>query len=75
MGWTVQGLNTGGEGIFRTSPDRSWVPLTLLYNGYRVSLPGVKWSERGVDQLPPSAEVKGRVELHFYSGTYWSFAG
>ena len=30
----------GGE-IFRTSPDRPWVPPSLLYNGYRV-FPGDK---------------------------------
>jgi len=38
--------------IFRTCPDRPWDPLSLLYNGYRVSAPGVKRPGRGVDQLP-----------------------
>ena len=39
-GCTVRGSNPrwGGE-IFRTRPDRSWGPPSLLYNGYRV-LPG-----------------------------------
>jgi hypothetical protein len=39
-------------------------PPSLLYNGYRVSFPGVKRPGRGVDHPPPSnAEVKQRVEL------------
>jgi hypothetical protein len=51
--------------IFRTRPDRFWDPPNLLYNGYRVSFPGVKRPERGVNHPPPSsAEVKERVELH-----------
>ena len=41
----------GGE-IFRTCPDRLWGPRSLLYNGYRVSLPGVKRPGRGVDHPP-----------------------
>jgi hypothetical protein len=36
MGWTVRGSNTGGGEIFRTCPDRSWGPPSLLYNRYRV---------------------------------------
>ena len=37
----------------------------VLYNGYRVSFPGVKRPERGVDHPPPSsAEVKERVQLY-----------
>ena len=43
-----------------------------------VSYPEVKRPERGVDQSPPSnAEVKERVELHFYSpsGTSLSVLG
>jgi len=32
------------------------------------SFQGLKWPERGVNQLPSSsAEVKERVELNFYS--------
>jgi len=39
-------------------------PPSLLYNGYRISFPGVKRSGRGVDHSPPSiAEVKVRVKL------------
>jgi hypothetical protein len=50
---------------FCTRPDRSWDPPSLLYNGYRVSFPGVKRPGRGVNHQPPySAEVKERVELY-----------
>jgi hypothetical protein len=51
-GWKVRGSNPGGGEIFRTRPDRHWGPLTLLYNGYRVSFPGVKRPGRGVDHPP-----------------------
>ena len=66
--------------IFRTRPDRSWGPLSLLYNGYRVFRGGggVKQPGRGVDQPPPSsAEVKERVELYLYSrsGPLWPVRG
>ena len=50
-GWTVQGSNTGGGEIFRTSPDRLWGPLNLLYNGYRV-FPGGKAA--GAWRWPPT---------------------
>jgi hypothetical protein len=41
---------------------------SLLYNGYRVSFPGVKRPGRDVNHPPPSsAEVKERVELYLYS--------
>jgi hypothetical protein len=36
-GWTVKESNPGRGEIFRTRPDRLWCPLSLLYNGYRVS--------------------------------------
>jgi len=35
-GWTVRGLNPGGDEIFRTHTDRPWGPSILLYNGYQV---------------------------------------
>jgi hypothetical protein len=40
----------GGE-IFRTHPDRSWGPHSLLYDGYQV-FPRVKRLGRGVDRPP-----------------------
>ena len=53
--------NPGGNEIFRGPP-------SLLYNGYRVSFPGVKWPGRGVNHPPPSsAQVKEIVEQYLYS--------
>jgi hypothetical protein len=55
-----------------------WGPPSLLYNGYRVSFPGVKRSGRGVDYPPScSARVKERVQLYFYSpsGPSWPVLG
>jgi hypothetical protein len=49
-GWTVQGSNAGGGETFRTCPDRPRGLLSLLYNGYQDSFPGVKGY--GVDQPP-----------------------
>ena len=41
---------------------------SLLYIGYRVSFPEVKRPEPGLNHpLPPSAEVKERVQLYLYS--------
>jgi len=70
--------NPGGGEIFRTRPDRPLDPPSLLYNGYRVSLPGVKRPGRGVDHPPTSsAKVKERVELYLYSpsGPSWPVLG
>jgi hypothetical protein len=61
-GWTVRGSNPGGGEIFHTRPVRPWGPPILLYNGYRVSFPGVKRPGRGVDHSPSSStEVKERL--------------
>ena len=69
--WTVMGSNPGGGEIFHTHPDRSWGPVSLLHNGYRVSFPGVKRPGRGDEHpTPSSAEVKERVELYLYS-PFW----
>ena len=32
MDWTVMGSNPGGGKIFRTRPDHTWGPTSLLYN-------------------------------------------
>ena len=77
-GWTVRGSNPGGGEISRTRPDRPWGPPRLLYNGCRVSFPGVKRPGRGVDHPPSySAEVKERVEQYLYppSGPSWPVLG
>jgi hypothetical protein len=74
----VRGSNPGWGKIFRTHPDRPWVPPSLLYNRYWVSFPGVKWPGHGVDHLLPScAEVKERVEQYLYSpsGLSWPVLG
>jgi hypothetical protein len=36
MGWTVRGSDPCGGAIFRSRPDRSQVPPSLLYKGYQV---------------------------------------
>jgi hypothetical protein len=48
----------GGGKTFRTHPDRPWNPPSHLYNGYRVSLPGI--------MRPPASsyEAKETVELY-----------
>jgi len=76
-GWTVWGSNPGVDEIYRTRPDRPWVPPSLLYHKYRV-FPGVKRSGRGVDHPTlSSAEIQERVELYLYSpfGPSWPVLG
>ena len=53
--------------------DWFWGSPGLLYDGYRVSFPGVKRPSRGVDyRRTSSAEVKDRVEVYLYS-RLWAF--
>jgi hypothetical protein len=62
-------IPVGGK-IFHTRPDRPWGPSSLLYNGHRVSFPGVRWPGRGVNHPPPSsAEDEERVELYLYTSS------
>ena len=49
------GKNSGGDEIFRTSPDRPWGPPNLLYNGYRVFPGGKVRPGRAADHSPPSS--------------------
>jgi hypothetical protein len=49
-------MPVGGE-IFRTCPDRSWGPPSLLYNGYRVFLGGKEQPGRDADPSPSSSAV------------------
>ena len=51
-GRTIRESNPGGGEIFRTCPDRSWSPPTLLYNGYRVFPGGKARSGRDADPSP-----------------------
>jgi len=59
--------------IFRTRPYQSWDPPSLLYNGYRISFPGLKRPGRGVHSFSSSVEVKEIVEAchHSPSGPQW----
>ena len=67
-GRTVRGSNPGGGEIFGTRPDGLWGLPSLMYNGYRVSLLGLNWPGRTVDQLSPSnTKAKESVELYLYS--------
>ena len=51
--------------FFYARPDRPWGPPSLMYNGYRVSSPGLKRPGRGVNHpSPSSAEVMQRVEIN-----------
>ena len=52
-GLDVPGIESRWGRDFRTRPDHTWGPSSLLYNGYRVSFPEVKRPVRGVDH-PPS---------------------
>jgi hypothetical protein len=77
-GWKVSGSNPDGGEIFHTCPERPLRPRSLLYNGYQVSMPGVKRPGCGGNRpLPYSAEVKERVELYLYSpsGCSWPVLG
>jgi hypothetical protein len=76
--WTVRRSNSFGGEILRTPADRPWCPHSFVYNGDRVSFPGVKQPRRGFDHPPrSSAEVKERVELHIDSpsGASWPVIG
>ena len=58
----------GGGEIFRTCPDRSWGPPSLLYNGYRVFPGGKERTGADADPSPLSSAVgHERVELYLYS--------
>jgi hypothetical protein len=45
-------IESGGGETFRTRTDRPWGPPSFLYDGYRLSFPEVKRSDRGVDYPP-----------------------
>jgi len=73
----ARGSIPGGGKTIRTRSDRTWGPLSLLYNGYRV-FPGGKAA--GAWRWPPtpsSTEVKERAELYLYStsGPSWPVTG
>jgi len=51
-GWKVRGSNPGGGDIFRTCPERPWIPPSLLYNGYRLFSGGKERPGRDADPSP-----------------------
>ena len=72
----IKTKNTDGGEIFRTRPDRPWVSPSILYNGHRVSFPGVKQQRRDPTHPTPfSAEVNERVEIYLYSLHFPFFSG
>jgi hypothetical protein len=75
---TIRGSNPDDGKIFRTHPDRLSGPPSLLYNGYRVSFPGIRRPGRGVNRPNPSrVKVKERVKLYlnFPSEPSWPVLG
>jgi hypothetical protein len=64
-GWMVRGSNPGGGEVFRTRPDRPWGPLSLLYNGYGVTVPGVLRPRRGVDHTTPHLAPRLKKEYSY----------
>jgi hypothetical protein len=55
--YIIRGSNPGGGEIFRTCPDQSWGPRSLLYNGYRVFTGGKVRPGRDAEHSPPSSAV------------------
>jgi hypothetical protein len=74
MTWCIIGSDPGGEEVLSTCSDRHMGPPSFLYNGYRVSLPGVKRPGRGLDHPTSSVEVKERIELYLYSRAVMDFS-
>jgi hypothetical protein len=59
-------IPVGGE-IFRTCPDRTWNPPSLLYNGYRDFPGGKERPGRDADPSPRSSAVGiQRVKRYLY---------
>jgi hypothetical protein len=54
-GWKIGGSKRGGGRDFSDPSRQPGGRRSLLYNGYRVSLLGVKRPRRGVDHTPPSS--------------------
>jgi hypothetical protein len=54
--------------MFRIRPDRPWSPISLLYNGNRLSFPAVERPGRGLNHQPPfSAEDKKKKKKNHTS--------
>jgi hypothetical protein len=65
-GWMVRGSNSGWVEIFCTRPDRSWGPISLLENGYRVSFQELERPGCGVDH-PHLLAPRSKEEYNFVS--------
>jgi len=80
VAWTVWGWHpSGGKMFFFSSrrPYRPWGPPSLLFEGYRGSLPGVKWPSHGADNSHQSS-VEVKNEWRCTSAPYmpsWSGQG
>ena len=59
-------IPVGGE-IFRTRPDRSWGPHSIIYNGYRVFPEGKAAGAWRWTPTPSSTALNEREELYLYS--------
>ena len=59
----VWGLNLSWGQIFCTCPYWPWKPPSLLYYGYWVSSPRVKWPGRGINHPPPSRAKSRAIPL------------
>jgi len=74
-GWMVRGSNGSSSDIFRTLPDQPWSQPSLLYDGHRFSIPGVKRPGRGVERPPPNLTPKfKKIQIYLYSfcGPSWA---
>ena len=71
-GWTVRGSIPSRDENFRTRPDWTCGPPSLLYNGYRVSFPGVERQGRGADH-PPHLSPRLKKEQSYASTPLWAF--
>ena len=61
----IRGLNSGGDQILRTHPEKPQGPPSLLYNGQRV-FPGDKTAGHSVD-LPPRPRPRLKNEHKYIS--------
>jgi hypothetical protein len=78
-GWTVRNSNPGrGKRFFFSTnrPDRLWGPLSLQFNEYRGSFPGIKQPGCDVDHSPPSgAQIKNEAVLLLLCMPLWREQG
>jgi hypothetical protein len=66
----VAKLNFVGGEIFRTRPDRTWEPPSLLYNEHRVCFRGIKRGWRRGLALTTSTHIVPRLKKEYnYTST------